>query len=65
MPGGVIILPAGRSDAASSTDASDHSTNTSNLDPWVDFLKRTAQWTDQQLTNAGLSEWNVLWRKRK
>jgi len=59
------ILPADGSDAASSTDASDHSTNTSNLEPWVDFLRRTAQWTDQQLKDAGLSKSDVLWRKRK
>ena len=59
------ILPVASSDATSNTDASDHSSITSNLEPWVDFLRRTAHWTDDHLKTAGLSEWTVLWKRRK
>ena len=52
-------LPASSSDASVSADTSDEGSDISNLEPWVDFLKRTAQWTDEQLKNAGLSQWTV------
>ena len=58
-------LRASSSDASDSADTSEQGSDTSNLEPWVDFLKRTAQWTDEQLQNAGLSQWTVLWKKKK
>ena len=35
------------------------------LEPWKDFLKRTAQWAEEQLEKAQIQQWTVLWRKRK
>ena len=47
------------------TTKSDDGSDDSNLEPWADFLKRTARWTEEQLQNAGLSQWLVLWKRRK
>ena len=35
------------------------------LEPWPDFLKRTARWTEEQLKKAGQEEWLDTWRSRK
>ena len=35
------------------------------LEPWPDFLKRTARWTEEQLSKAGQSEWIQTWRRRQ
>ena len=35
------------------------------LESWPDFLRRTAQWTDEQLGKAGLNNWVATWRSRK
>ena len=51
--------------ADSSTDTSDHDSVSSTLEPWVEFLRRTARWIDEQLQKAGLSQWIVLWKRRK
>ena len=59
------VICTGSSDASASADISDQDSDTSNLEPWVDFLRRTAQWTDEQLQKAGLSQWIVAWKKKK
>ena len=35
------------------------------LEPWNEYLKRTAQWTEEQLEKAGLHQWTAKWRQRK
>ena len=35
------------------------------FESWPDFLKRTAQWTDEQLEKANLCQWSVQWRRIK
>ena len=35
------------------------------LEPWADFLKRTAQWTEEQLEKANLCQWTAQWRRRQ
>ena len=35
------------------------------LEPWPEFLKRTARWTEEQLKKAGQSEWIQTWRRRQ
>ena len=35
------------------------------LEPWPEFLKRTARWTEEQLKVAGQSEWLTTWRTRQ
>ena len=53
------------SGASVSAEAADHESDASYLEPWSDFLRRTAQWTDQQLKDAGLSQWTVQAKRRK
>ena len=67
-----MVLNAKRRPAAADTgddngpdDESDYSEDVDTLEPWPDFLRRVAQWTEQQLANAGLSQWTVQWRRRK
>ena len=38
---------------------------TEELEPWPDVLKRTAQWTEEQLAKANLRQWIAQWRRRK
>ena len=47
------------------TDTEDSESDSVLLEPWAEFLKRTAQWTHQQLENAGLSQWTVQWKRKK
>ena len=35
------------------------------LEPWKDFLQRTAKWTDEQLEKANISDWLEQWKTRK
>ena len=35
------------------------------LEPWPEFLKRTAVWTEEQLKKARQGEWLDSWRKRQ
>ena len=35
------------------------------LEPWSEFLQRTARWAEDQLDAAGQAEWLQLWRKRE
>ena len=35
------------------------------LEPWPEFLRRTARWTEEQLKKAGQSEWIQTWRRRE
>ena len=34
------------------------------LEPWPEFLKRTAEWADAQLEQAKLTPWRELWRRK-
>ena len=47
------------------TDTEDSESDSVLLEPWAEFLKRTAQWTQQQLENAGLSQWTAQWKRKK
>ena len=35
------------------------------MEPWSEFLQRTARWTEEQLKEAGLKEWLESWRERQ
>ena len=35
------------------------------LEPWPEFLKRTARWTEERLKKARQGEWLDSWRKRQ
>ena len=35
------------------------------LEPWHEFLKRTARWSEEQLKRAALKEWLETWRSRQ
>ena len=35
------------------------------LEPWHEFLQRTARWTEEQLRKAGQKEWLAIWRTRQ
>ena len=35
------------------------------LEPWHEFLRRTACWTEEQLKAAGQKEWLTIWRTRQ
>ena len=35
------------------------------MEPWHEFLKRTARWTEEQLGKAGQKEWLASWRTRQ
>jgi len=43
----------------------DKESTTSHLEPWPDFLRRTARWAEDQLASAGISEWLDAWRARQ
>ncbi len=43
----------------------DEADDTDALEPWSDFLKRTARWTEEQLSKAGQKEWLAVWRERQ
>ena len=51
--------------SSSDTDAEDEEDDAEVLEPWQDFLKRAAQWTDEQLEKASIQQWVVQWKKRK
>ena len=50
---------------SASSEPQDDESESTHLEPWADFLRRTARWTEQQLEDAGLSQWIVKWRKTK
>ena len=52
------------SEAGSSNSVEEESSNVE-LEPWQDFLERTARWADEQLANAGVKQWITEWRLRK
>ena len=35
------------------------------LEPWANFLKRTARWTEEQMMKSGQKEWQRFWRERQ
>ena len=55
-----------RIQSASSSEDDDETTEDIDLlEPWSEFLRRTARWTEQQLKASGQSEWLAVWRKRQ
>jgi hypothetical protein len=64
-----MVLNAKRRVLSTTTDgnssSTDDSSETDHLEPWPDFLKRTAKWTEEQLEKADIEEWSVQWRRRK
>ena len=55
-----------RIQSASSSEDDDETTEDIDLlEPWSEFLRRTAGWTEQQLKASGQSEWLAVWRKRQ
>ena len=48
------------------TGSSEEETQEINLmEPWQEFLKRTARWTEEHLKHAGQREWLEIWRHRQ
>ena len=67
-----MILNAKRRVLADSTSSETGSSNgveedgsSADLEPWQEFLERTAHWADEQLDNAGVNQWVTQWRRRK
>jgi len=56
-----VVTSSSSSNCASASEEND----ADELEPWPAFLKRTAQWTDEQLEKASLRQWLVEWRRRK
>ena len=54
-----------RIQSTSSSDEEETSEDIDLLEPWPDFLRRTARWTEQRLKEAGQDEWLAVWRKRQ
>ena len=46
---------------SSETDKDEEDSEADELEPWRDFLRRTAQWTDEELEKAKLKKWTVQW----
>ena len=62
-----MLLALGYSSSAASVSSStsDHCSDTSNLEPRADFMKRAARWTDEQRQNAGLPQGTLHWKRRE
>ena len=50
---------------SSESEKDEEESEADELEPWHDFLKRTAQWTEEELEKAKLKQWLVQWRRRK
>ena len=59
------ISSASAESTSGSTDTEDNENDSALLELWADFLERMAQWTDQQLQSAGLSQWTARWKQKK
>jgi len=59
------IIASSASSVDSVFSASSKSGDEQNLEPWPEFLKRTAKMVDAQLQNTRLDDWCTLWRKRQ
>ena len=57
-----MIVSSSESD---SMEGSEEGETSVDLEPWPDFLRRTAQLADAQLEHAGVSQWAIEWRRRK
>ena len=42
---------------SSDSSAVDDDAEVDLMEPWPDFMKRTARWTEEQMAEAGQSEW--------
>ena len=51
----------------SGSEVTDENENESNeavgLEPWQEFLQRTAQWVEESLDQASLRQWPAEWSK--
>ena len=47
--------------SSSDSDAPEDGGDADNLEPWPEFLKRTAQWSDEQLKKANAQQWTDCW----
>ena len=52
------------SESSHSTEDEEESVSTE-LETWQEFMKRTAQWADEQLERCGVTSWIDNWRRRK
>ena len=50
---------------SSDSSAVDDDAEVDLMEPWPDFMKRTARWTEEQIAEAGQSEWLDIWRRRQ
>ena len=53
------------SSSQESSENEDEADEIDTLEPWPDFLRRTARWTEEQLEKAGQQEWLAIWRTRQ
>ena len=40
-------------------------TGDDNVEPWAEFLQRSAKWVEQKLQDTGQQEWLDIWRQRQ
>ena len=59
------VIATSTSSAASDLSAGSHSSEDQELEPWPEFLRRTAMMADAQLQKCNLSDWCTLWRQRQ
>ena len=59
------VIASSASSADSIASAASKSSDEQELEPWPEFLKRTAKIVDVQLQKANLEDWGTLWRKRQ
>ena len=68
-----LILNARRREISGSSSSSQSSSSESAstqidsivLEPWPEFLRRTARWAEEQLEKANLKDWLAQWKIRK
>ena len=63
---GCMTMPSGRGDATSSSDeGSEEREPIGDLEPWVEWLKRTTRYIEDQLGKANIEDWVVAYRRHK
>ena len=64
-----MVINAKRRRLNDTEQADNDSDDTEMVDPdlesWPEFLRRTAEWTEEQLKQAGQREWLQVWRQRQ
>ena len=59
------MAPVDTEEGSGQDSESDQAEEMEVLEPWPDFLRRVAQWTEEQLDSAGLLQWTAQWRRRQ